>query len=779
MEEYTFSELLKSFRIRAGLTQKDLADQDELRVHAQTIKGWENGRLPRYRENILQIAAALSLNHAETDRLLIVAGYPPEYVAYDQLIKPITPSRTQTPSAQTAILEPFAKQKLKPIYPSATAPTPPSHFTGRRQSLNELKAILLQSPKAINLALQGMGGIGKTITVQQLAAEVQAEFPGGIFWGALPDHNGNPRAILRAWGKACTYDFPDEGEQSTMADLVRGLLTARYLEQGRLLIIVDDVRNYWLEAAKTLQKAVPADTPFIITTRDETLALSLGAIIHPLNTLTTEESAELLLRHAGEILQSFDLKLVNMLIDAVGHLPLALELVGKHLALRARKPGYKLERLIQTISQKATDVLSLPGYPGLIATFANTYETLPSNIQRTFRWIGVFASAPMRVSEVAWVLGIKETEAESDLDNLVSTALLAWGETEGTYIIHPLLRQYAQTLLTEENEAAQARQSHLSCYLGILQDNTKENSLDYNGLEAILPNLTWAFESAINSHAYEIVNQFGLLLRPLLLNRGYTNEAILILTKAVWACQQNFNQHDESTHLNWLANAYYIQGNKKVAVDYLQKALDISRLVGDQRLEGAQLGNLALIHGSMGELETAIQLAEKALNISRSIGDERNEGHHLGNLGTMYYSLGMARKAISFHEKALEIGQRQKESHQEANQLRNLGNAYYALGELETAVNYYKKSLDVTIRSDNRHDIGIAYAILGLTYWGLGELEKALTYLAKGVTIFEESNSPNAKLARAQLLEVQNNQALNSEIMLHLIEQLQQIQRNH
>ena len=43
METYTFSELLKGYRKRAGFTQQGLAEQAELLVHVQTVKGWENG----------------------------------------------------------------------------------------------------------------------------------------------------------------------------------------------------------------------------------------------------------------------------------------------------------------------------------------------------------------------------------------------------------------------------------------------------------------------------------------------------------------------------------------------------------------------------------------------------------------------------------------------------------------------------------------------------------------------------------------------------------------
>ena len=83
-----------------------------------------------------------------------------------------------------------------------------------------------------------------------------------------------------------------------------------------------------------------------------------------------------------------------------------------------------------------------------------------------------------------------------------------------------------------------------------------------------------------------------------------------------------------------------------------EKALDISREIGDRENEGCWLGNIGLTYVNLGQIEKAMVYYEKALNISREIGDRENEGSWLGHLGSAYAELGQIEKAILHYEKA-------------------------------------------------------------------------------------------------------------------------------
>jgi tetratricopeptide (TPR) repeat protein len=74
----SFSELLVHYTERAGISDSELARATG--VQRQTIFRWKEGQTarPRYREDVVRIAAKLRLTSGERDELLLAAGFPPQ-----------------------------------------------------------------------------------------------------------------------------------------------------------------------------------------------------------------------------------------------------------------------------------------------------------------------------------------------------------------------------------------------------------------------------------------------------------------------------------------------------------------------------------------------------------------------------------------------------------------------------------------------------------------------------------------------------------------------------
>src|SRR6266702_8367328 len=78
MRDFSFENLLKSYRNRIGWTQSEVAGA--LEVSRRTYQGWENGeRLPP--QKMLQhLAILFELNDTESDKLYHAAAYvPPQF----------------------------------------------------------------------------------------------------------------------------------------------------------------------------------------------------------------------------------------------------------------------------------------------------------------------------------------------------------------------------------------------------------------------------------------------------------------------------------------------------------------------------------------------------------------------------------------------------------------------------------------------------------------------------------------------------------------------------
>jgi tetratricopeptide (TPR) repeat protein len=631
---------------------------------------------------------------------------------------------------------------------AALPPRPPDYFVGRREILDELKAGLVTGGAQAITALQGMGGIGKTATAQQLALEVEADFPGGVFWADLPRHSGASSSVLAAWAKLCGHDVASLVAPQARAQALRGMLGARRRDKGRLLVVLDDVREGWLEGAQTLKTALPPGVPLVLTTRDEELAHALGAEVRRLDALPMDDALALLSRLAGaEVVEAEPLE-ARALAERVGRLPLALELAGKLAARYARKPGWRLATLRAQVEARAAEALKLRGHPGLAATFAISYEALTEEQQRLFRWLDVFAPGPITVAAVAGVLGGEEEATEVILDNLVGLSLVEWGEVKGVYRLHPLLAEYARTLLEEAGEQRVARRAYLAYYLAYAKANAKRDPAAHDQLEAELANLMAAAEWAAAVGEHQAVGGLRAALyadSEFLDMRGYYREAMSLLTWSVTASREIGDRQGEGAGLGNLGLTHYHLGQLKQANEYYQQALDITRDIGTRRNEGIWLGNLGNVYYSLGQMEKAIEYYNQALEIAQEIGDRENEGTWLGCLGLPHQDLGQVEKAIECYSQALEIAQEIGDRESEGDWLGNLGRGYIALGQAEKAIRYYHQALQIIRETGSRWNEGNQLSNLGGAYVALGQLEKAIEYHQQALDIARETGARRAE----------------------------------
>ncbi len=126
------------------------------------------------------------------------------------------------------------------------------------------------------------------------------------------------------------------------------------------------------------------------------------------------------------------------------------------------------------------------------------------------------------------------------------------------------------------------------------------------------------------------------------------------------------------------------------AIEYYEKALAISREIGDRTGEGNRLGNLGTAYKYMGQANKEIECCKQALVIHKEIGDRRGEGIDFGNLGGCYADLGKANKAIEYNEKALGISREIDDRRSEGYWLGNLGGLMWIWGKRKREKNTWE-----------------------------------------------------------------------------------------
>jgi transcriptional regulator with XRE-family HTH domain len=164
----SFGDLLRAFRLAAGLSQEALAAAAG--VSRRAVSDLERGpRRAPYPDTLRRLAAALRLDDA--DRARLAAALPDRGRA---------PAPAPPPAATPR---------------RAAFPADASAFVGRERELAEVAALLAATRL---LTLTGAGGVGKTRLALAAARAVQPDYPDGVWLvelAALADPALAPQAV--------------------------------------------------------------------------------------------------------------------------------------------------------------------------------------------------------------------------------------------------------------------------------------------------------------------------------------------------------------------------------------------------------------------------------------------------------------------------------------------------------------------------------------------------------------------------------------------------------
>jgi WD40 repeat protein len=320
-----------------------------------------------------------------------------------------------------------------------------------RPELEDLKRALLSpqtDPLAItravphNFALQGMGGVGKSVLAAALARDpdVRRAFPDGVFWITLGQ---SPQAALVTLqsqliealaGKTTTITSLDEGKRA-LASLLR---------ERACLLVLDDV---W-DAADADAFIVPADrSRTLLTTRREDIIRALGAERFELGELVSADARELLARYARLATDRLPPE-ADDIVRECGELPLALAMAGSMLRGRPADRWARVRQLLRTADLERLK-REFPGYPypTLMVAIDVSVEDLPADVRERYLDLAVFpedAPIPESVLQTYWTpLGLDRFAVQDVVDTLLDRSL-ARRDTQGRIVLHDLQRDFVR-----------------------------------------------------------------------------------------------------------------------------------------------------------------------------------------------------------------------------------------------------------------------------------------------------------------------------------------------
>ncbi len=318
---------------------------------------------------------------------------------------------------------------IQPLGALHNVPSLPAHFQSRPEYMGQLnntvladvnKPIVITSARQTT-ALQGMGGIGKSVLAAAFAraCETRRAFKDGIIWlivGQKPNLARNLRLIGMAFdddlGKYVDFD-------SSRANI------AKLLADKNCLLVLDDVWD--VKHAEVFVNALGRQCKLLITTRNGELVTVLGAQEHRLDVLNKEDAIRLLADWSGQNIKALPLE-AHSVIEECGNLPLAIAMCGAMV-----RDGTLMSDLLDALHEADLAFLRMQfpnyPYPDVLKALKVSVDALDDFDRKHYMQLAVFRPSEIIAEETVVLLwtftsGVNERTARQLLIRLERKSLL-------------------------------------------------------------------------------------------------------------------------------------------------------------------------------------------------------------------------------------------------------------------------------------------------------------------------------------------------------------------
>ncbi|MFF5494429.1 ATP-binding protein [Streptomyces aquilus] len=654
-----FSQQLRHFRSRAGLSQEALSEAAGVSVRA--LADMERGRtLGPQRRTVQALAEALELSDDEAAGL----------------------------EKSASLGRPRSRAVTGPGGPIALAlPRDIRDFTARGPAL----ARLLESaaglgegdlggkePKVSTVSLiTGQPGLGKTAFAVHAAHRLAKYFPDGQFALDLRGMDAEPTpprdALARLLAASGITDAALPNSLDERAALWRSLLSDR-----RVLLLLDNAVD-----EDQVLPLLPGTGPSLtlVTSRNSLAGLESVDRID-LELLRREEAVELLTRILGPERVQAEAQAARDLADLCGHLPLAVRIAGQRLLSRPH------ERLAKLATRLAAEGRRLDGLEAgslrVRAAFALSYRQLPPDT-RTFLRRAALASGPDFSPETGALLaGLSLDEAVACAEELTDAGLLQSDAVAERYRFHDLLRLYALEQ-AETEDGPEARDAALDRTTRWMLERATAAALHYEvhrertvpardpdpdtapvgksearaWLEAERAQWLAALHRAHRSGRHREVLDTAEAMHWFSDMTQHWEQWVEVFTCATASARALGDRRQEAVHLNYLAWAHNLCAhNPEAALTAADAALEAARECGDGLQEGWALGYGAGALHRQGRTDGAHdRLRESARCLAELDSPEARlaELTILNTLGNLLRHTGRAAEALEIHRRSEQI----------------------------------------------------------------------------------------------------------------------------
>ena len=651
-------------------------------------------------------------------------------------------------------------------------PAQPTVLIGREAELAEIVK-RMNSEGVRLLTLTGPGGIGKTRTALQAAAELIEQFKDGVYFvdlAPIRDPKSVPKAIAQTLGLRETSDRPILDELKGQLRVKTILLDLDNFEQvtGAAASVVELLQDcYGLKLLVTSREALHVRGEYVFPLSPFALP---DADLKKLSVeqLTRYEAVRLFIERAQAVKPDFKLTDENATVvveicTRVDGLPLGIELAAARIRLFS--PQAILDRLGSRLKLLRGGARDLPArQQALRDTIDWSFELLDVGEQSLFELLSVFQGCTFEAVEgvASRIERLDDTGLDilDGLTSLVDKSLIRQVDQktgESRLVMLETIREYAgERLEGDPAFHAAAHRAHATYFAEFTQRQWER--LTGNGREAALEELSSDLDNVQTAWHYWVgkkdLEQLGKLVDSLWLLfdvRGWYHDTVDLTTDLLDILSSTPSTPElaqqEIVLRTSLARALLAtKGFTTEVEEAYTRALELSQAAGEVSQLFPVLRGLFSFYTLRGEFKKGLPIGEQILNLAERYddGNMRVEGHFV--LGACYAFTGNNILGLEHLEKG--ISYIDPERHRSSRF--RLGNypgvtcyttsalILWGLGYPDRALQLVNDALDLVKKIN--HPYSLAYALFhaGFLHYWRREVELSLGYMQALLDVAEK-----------------------------------------
>ncbi|MEU5862436.1 tetratricopeptide repeat protein [Nonomuraea sp. NPDC047529] len=574
------------------------------------------------------------------------------------------------------------------VLPPDQWPPVPEHFTGRADSLADLRAVFAARRKSSDLSpplvvsVYGRGGVGKSALMTRFGQEVAGWFP-----------DGRLHADLRGG-----VDAPVRPEE-VLIGFLRGLGVRLATDPGGL----DELRTLWLTWTKgrkiligldnahdaaQVKPLIPAEPGCAVLVTSRSPLFLDGTQDTRLGVFSEAHAVELLARLAGGARVVDDLESAKEIVRLCDHLPLAINICGGRLATREQWTLREMAGRLADERRRLDQLQVAQGVDKSVrASVQLSYDDCTGIQRRLLRLLSALPAPDVPGWVAGELLDISGLDGADQLEALIDAQLAECSGTDQAgamrYRLHDLVRVFAAELSgQDEDERRRAAVERVLHGYRRRAEEAAQNRWPQNwskGGRRAGPEGRFGAGDWLNAERLSLLAMINLAEQ-------------LGLWELTWGLARAFCSLCHSLRAYW--------------ADWAAVAdigCEAARRTGDRRALAIALLDSAAVRGGMGLRERGLREAEQALEIFDGLGETWWAARATRTVGMTLFSGGHLDRAQDYLVRAITAFKAEDDLWWTARTQRNLAEMRMAERRPEEARDLLEDALEIFQRAGNRY----------------------------------------------------------------------------